>query len=67
MALELEGRKVEQGMDRLPDLELQRERMGWKGKHVLQAEEKICVGLHGAGRKVQKTERREARELRLGS
>lgn len=31
---------------------LQKERMGWRGKHALQSEEKMFVDLQGAERKV---------------
>ncbi len=64
MSVVLEGRGVELVMDRPGYLELKRERMGWRGKHALWDEGKMLVDLWHAGRKVQTTERREARELR---
>lgn len=59
MAVELEGRRAEQVMDRPGYFGLQKERTGWRGKRTLWAEGKMLVGLWQAGRKVQKTERRE--------
>lgn len=51
-------------MDRLEILELQKETKRWRRKRAPPAEEKMCVGVQEAGRKVGRTERREVRELR---
>lgn len=67
MAVEQEGRRVEVVMDGWTCFEVQNERTGWRMKRALQAEGKMLVELRQAGRKVQQTERREARELRGGS
>lgn len=64
VAVKLEGGRVEQVVDRLGYFELQKEGMGQRGKHRLQAEGKMLVDLWQAGRKMQMTERREARVLR---
>lgn len=52
MAVELQGRRVEQVMDRRGYFELQKARTGWRGKHTLGAEGKMSVDLWQAGRKV---------------
>lgn len=61
MTVEFGGRMVERVTNN-PYFEVQRERMGWRGK--LLAEGEMCVDLWKGGRKVQRTKRREARELR---
>lgn len=61
--VELVGVKAEQVMDIPGYFELQKEGMGWRGKHALQAEGKTWVDLRQVEKKVQKTERKEAREL----
>ncbi len=50
--MELEGRRVEQVMDRPGYFEPEKEGTGWRGRHTLQAEGKMLVDLWQAGRKV---------------
>lgn len=46
MAVELEGRRVEQVMDKPGRFELlPEEGTGWRGRRAQQTEEKTCVGL----------------------
>ncbi|TNN68431.1 hypothetical protein EYF80_021352 [Liparis tanakae] len=51
MPVQMEGRKVEQVMDRTSCLELQEERTRWRGKHTLRTVGEMWVDVWPAGRK----------------